>query len=113
MKRFFAVLVFVPLFSMFFYNFVSAQPDVKYEIKTQVIFSHKAHLGKGLKCADCHPKIFPKMKAHSQHMTMAEMEKGGYCGTCHTGAKGKPFSVSNCKNCHTDVTHEEEEKAAD
>lgn len=79
-----------------------AQPAVKYPGKTmgQVTFEHKHHLAHKLKCADCHPKIFPKMKALGNKVTMAAINKGKFCGVCHV-AKGKAFPVAgNCARCH-------------
>jgi len=68
----------------------------------KVIFDGKAHADKGLKCADCHtkPKLF-EMKKGGDKITMAAMNEGKFCGTCHDGKKA--FSVkdsANCVKCH-------------
>ena len=67
------------------------------------IFSHETHLQRDgmLKCTQCHPKIFV-MKKHDStlrtgHLTMAQMEKGEYCGSCHDGTKA--FSITDKKSC--------------
>ena len=68
----------------------------------KVTFSGKTHADKGLKCAECHskPKLF-EMKKGGDKMTMAAMNEGKYCGTCHDGKKA--FSVKaadGCVKCH-------------
>jgi len=58
-------------------------------------FSHDSHVnGRGFGCKNCH-------NAGPQHrgVTMAEMEKGKSCGSCHNGKKA--FTVAaNCGSCH-------------
>ena len=64
-----------------------------------VVYSHQFHLSKNLKCTDCHTKIFKMAKPAA--FTMADMNKGEYCGACHDGQKA--FSVkdaANCSKCH-------------
>jgi c(7)-type cytochrome triheme protein len=68
----------------------------------KVTFDGKVHADKGLKCADCHttPKLF-EMKKGGDKMTMAAMNEGKFCGTCHDGKKA--FSVkapASCVKCH-------------
>lgn len=67
----------------------------------KVVFSHEVHTEKqGLKCAECHPKVF-KMKAGGDEVTMAAINEGKFCGSCHDGKKA--FSASdkaNCDKCH-------------
>jgi c(7)-type cytochrome triheme protein len=66
----------------------------------KVIFDGKVHAEKGLKCSDCHTKIF-KMKKGADEMTMAEINKGKFCGECHNGEKAfKTDDASNCSRCH-------------
>ncbi len=63
-------------------------------------FSHEFHL-QAYKCADCHTKVFP-YKAVTGTATMADMEKGTSCGTCHNQGKDA-FSVKDdkfCDKCH-------------
>lgn len=65
----------------------------------QVVFDGKIHAAKGLQCDSCHTKIF-EMKKGSK-ITMAEINAGKSCGTCHNG--GKAFKASdgaNCGKCH-------------
>ncbi len=61
-------------------------------------FSHTVHTGM-YKCVECHNQIF-KAGKESKRATMAAMEKGGSCGTCHDGKTA--FGVkSDCQKCHT------------
>ena len=66
---------------------VSSGKTVEYAEGSQgkVIFDGKTHADKGLKCTDCHTKIFPMKKGTK--ITMAEMNAGKYCGVCHNGEK--------------------------
>jgi c(7)-type cytochrome triheme protein len=62
----------------------------------KVTFKGDDHAGKGLKCAECHTKIFPYKKGE---MKMAEINAGKYCGVCHDGKRAfKP--AGNCAKCH-------------
>jgi c(7)-type cytochrome triheme protein len=66
----------------------------------KVVFDGKVHADKGLKCNDCHTKIF-KMKKGSDKITMADMNAGKNCGTCHNGEKAfKSSDAANCAKCH-------------
>ena len=62
------------------------------------VFSHKFHLEMAYTCKDCHTKVFP-YKAGAKQFTMAEMEQGKACGTCHNG-KDAATVVGNCNRCH-------------
>ncbi len=65
-----------------------------------VVFKHKAHLGKkGIEnnCKACHPSIFDMKKKVTY--TMADMERGKSCGACHTGKNGV-FPLKDCARCH-------------
>ncbi len=64
-----------------------------------VVYSHDAHVTRaGLKCTDCHYKIF-KMSRLQKQATMADMQNGISCGACHNGQKA--FTVkTNCSKCH-------------
>ncbi len=70
----------------------------------KVILDGKTHADKGLKCNDCHPKIFAMKgpgKEGSVKMTMKDMNEGKFCGTCHNGTKA--FSTKeapHCAKCH-------------
>lgn len=63
-----------------------------------VTFKGDDHAGKGLKCAECHPKIF-KMKKDAAEMKMADINAGKFCGECHNGKKAFK-SAGNCAKCH-------------
>ncbi|MEE8575435.1 MAG: cytochrome c3 family protein [Thermodesulfobacteriota bacterium] len=61
-----------------------------------VIYPHEIHTW-WLKCEVCHPKIFIPAKGEN-HMTMAEIAEGQWCGRCH----GKvAFPLTDCTRCHT------------
>ncbi len=61
-------------------------------------FSHSAHKSM-YKCVECHNQIFKAGKSSIRY-SMADMEKGSSCGTCHDGKTS--FSVkSDCQKCHT------------
>ncbi len=66
----------------------------------KVVFDGKVHADKGLKCNDCHTKIF-MMKKGSAKITMADMNAGKNCGECHNGTKAfKSSDAANCGKCH-------------
>jgi c(7)-type cytochrome triheme protein len=64
---------------------------------TPAIFSHAVHVA-AYPCKDCHTKIFP-FKTVVGKATMADMEKGKSCGTCHNG-KDAFSSSGDCGICH-------------
>lgn len=60
-----------------------------------VRFPHKPHT-MWLTCANCHPKIFLPERGKN-HVTMAGIMSGQYCGVCH----GKvAFPPLECTRCH-------------
>ncbi len=63
-----------------------------------VTYSHERHVSKaGLKCAECHPKIFAQSRLRK--ISMTDMQNGLYCGSCHNGQRA--FDVKgNCGRCH-------------
>jgi c(7)-type cytochrome triheme protein len=66
----------------------------------RVVFNGKNHADAGVKCLDCHSRIF-KMKKGSTVMTMADITAGRFCGKCHNGTRA--FSAKdkdNCGECH-------------
>lgn len=64
----------------------------------KITFSGTVHANAGLKCMDCHPKIF-EMKKGTAKITMADHSNGKYCNTCHNGQKA--FDIKgNCNKCH-------------
>jgi c(7)-type cytochrome triheme protein len=63
-----------------------------------VLFSHDSHVGqRGLKCAECH-QLYSIAKM-SNGTSMADMQKGKYCGSCHNGKRAFD-AKSNCDKCH-------------
>jgi c(7)-type cytochrome triheme protein len=70
--------------------------------KGKVTFDGKTHADNGLSCTECHakPKLF-EMKKGGDKITMAAMNEGKFCGSCHDGKKA--FSVkasTDCVKCH-------------
>ena len=73
-----------------------------------VTFSHALHAEKGNdKCTACHTKAFKMKRGQNAPLTMARMQAGELCGTCHnakTEVAGKAvFGVAdkaNCERCH-------------
>lgn len=66
----------------------------------KVTFDGKVHADKGIKCLDCHSKIF-KMKKGSTEMKMADINGGKFCGECHNGTKAfETNNQANCVKCH-------------
>ena len=65
----------------------------------KVVFDGKSHADAGLKCAECHTKIWPMKKGAA--MVHADMNAGKGCGVCHNGQKGfKIDDQANCVKCH-------------
>ena len=67
-----------------------------------VTFSGKVHADAGNQCTDCHDVTGGKggifqMKQGTAKQTMAQMNEGKGCGTCHNGKKA--FATSDPKNC--------------
>jgi c(7)-type cytochrome triheme protein len=78
---------------------VSAGKSVEWNTSMgKVVFKGDDHAGKGLKCAECHSKIF-KMKKGATEMKMADINAGKFCGECHNGKKAFK-SAGNCAKCH-------------
>ncbi|WP_298435965.1 cytochrome c3 family protein [Geobacter sp.] len=64
----------------------------------KVQFGHPVHLSAlGHDCTLCHNSVFT-IGAKAAPVTMAEMEKGKSCGTCHNGKRAFPLSA--CTRCH-------------
>lgn len=82
---------------------VPSGKTVVFEVKgaEKVTFDGKSHADKGLKCNDCHTKIFPMKKSPAGTYTMEKMNKGENCGACHNGTKAfKTSDAANCAKCH-------------
>lgn len=69
----------------------------------KVIFNGDTHgVKQGMKCPDCHPKIF-QMKKGAFKMTKEDHGKEAGCGTagCHDGKKAFAQSTeADCGKCH-------------
>ncbi len=76
---------------------VGTGKKLEWDEKTQgkVTFDGSAHAKAGLKCTDCHTKIFPMKKGT---LKMDDIKAGKSCGTCHNGKKA--FGVDDCTKCH-------------
>jgi c(7)-type cytochrome triheme protein len=76
--------------------------DIVFHTKgiANVTYSHDYHVGKlGLKCMECHFRIYVMSVKANRSYTMAEMQQGKSCGTCHNGKRA--FSVKDsCVRCH-------------
>ena len=66
----------------------------------KVVFDGKTHADKGLKCNDCHTKLF-QMKKGVYKMTVEDHANDKGCGACHNGTKafGQKDDAS-CGKCH-------------
>lgn len=64
----------------------------------RAVFRHASHTA-WLGCGSCHPAIFPLgRKAAPTVITMADIQKGQYCGACHGSVA---FGVAGrCGRCH-------------
>lgn len=60
-------------------------------------FDGTVHAKKGLGCDACHVAGLFQTKKNADKMTMAEMNRGRFCGFCHNGKRA--FSTSDAKNC--------------
>lgn len=102
MKR---IVMLVPILALatLIGNAMAVQPGKTLDWDSKqgkVTFDGKVHADKGLKCNDCHTKIF-KMKKGSIPMKMAELNAGKFCGECHNGTKAfKTSDAANCAKCH-------------
>lgn len=79
--------------------------------KFSVLYSHQRHIDAGIECEECHEKTFKK-ELNGSKFKMADINKGQYCGTCHTdspadGVKHKAFPPKkNCLKCHSLKVHD-------
>jgi len=76
----------------------------------KVIFNGSTHgTAQGMKCPDCHPKLF-EMKKGAFKMIKEDHGKETGCGACHNGTKA--FSQSDekeCVKCHIKAEEKKEE----
>ena len=66
-----------------------------------VVYTHEFHVGqRGLGCSECHYHVFARAANNfKDRATMAEMQNGKSCGSCHNGRKA--FGLEkNCARCH-------------
>lgn len=63
----------------------------------EVVVPGRVHADRGVKCAECHPKIFQQKKGAS-HFIMDDIKMGNFCGRCHNGKRA--FSATSGKNCY-------------
>jgi c(7)-type cytochrome triheme protein len=73
--------------------------DMVYRIDDpgMVTFPHSTHV-EAYGCDECHPDRF-KAERGANRATMAEMEQGKSCGSCHDGSTA--FNVAEaCDSCH-------------
>lgn len=78
-----------------------------------VIFSHKAHVDKGLSCEMCHNRLFEmqaKKAQENKDFVMEALYQGKYCGACHNGSLAFA-SNTRCATCHIGVKGEERLKS--
>ncbi len=86
-------------------------PDFSFEKSKdspgQVAFSHEKHMKTAEKCTACHTKVFKMKKGATGAFSMAKMNAGESCGTCHNGKTemgGKAVFTTNdkgnCEKCH-------------
>jgi len=65
----------------------------------KAVFSHAFHT-QAYSCKDCHTTLVKPDMKKNKRATMADMEKGKSCGSCHDGKTA--FSVKgDCAKCHT------------
>ncbi|MBF0612911.1 MAG: hypothetical protein G8345_17815 [Magnetococcales bacterium] len=69
-----------------------------------VRFPHRAHT-QWLACENCHPGVFVA-KAGGNTISMNDIFRGRYCGTCHGRVA---FSIYICQRCHS-VMHNDSPK---
>ncbi len=102
--KMFTLLLAVAVAVMFIGSAMAVPPGKTVEFAGgtagKVVFDGKIHADKGLKCNDCHTKIFP-MKKGTTKITMADINAGKFCGECHNGTKAfAAKDAANCGKCH-------------
>ncbi len=102
--KIFTVLLTLAIAVMFIGSAMAVPPGKTVEFAGgtagKVVFDGKVHADKGLKCNDCHTKIFP-MKKGATKITMADINAGKFCGECHNGTKAfSAKDAANCGKCH-------------
>lgn len=67
-------------------------------VEGAVMFPHWIHRMQ-FRCSVCHDAIF-QMKAGGDAITMDDISKGKYCGTCHNGKTAFAVGFDTCDRCH-------------
>jgi c(7)-type cytochrome triheme protein len=78
-----------------------SNPELTYDTSpvAKAKFSHAFHT-QAYSCKECHSDSLKPDRKKNKRVTMAEMEKGQSCGSCHEGKTA--FSVKgDCAKCHT------------
>ncbi len=66
-------------------------PQTSPELKREIVFSHKSHIGRGTECGTCHGSVSESAQTLPEHMPGM---KG--CFSCHDNFKAK----DSCELCH-------------
>ncbi len=102
MKKALVLFIVVAVAMAFIGTALAVPPGRTIEFKGgpmgKVVFEGAKHKAAGLKCSDCHPKIF-HMKKGADKITMKDIYAGKFCGTCHNGKRAFAAKTS-CKRCH-------------
>ena len=97
-----AVILLVALPSLLYGRWIQDKVYLQTDSVGKVEFSHYNHLAQksiGKNCPTCHNEVFHIVTKKNPVFTMAQMEEGQACGSCHNGKKA--FSVSgDCTTCH-------------
>ncbi|HSW52654.1 MAG TPA: cytochrome c3 family protein, partial [Sulfuricaulis sp.] len=63
-----------------------------------VVFPHWFHRIR-FRCKVCHSELGFEMRAGANHVSMADIVQGKFCGACHNGDIA--WSPENCELCHS------------
>ncbi len=63
-----------------------------------VVFPHWFHRVR-FRCKVCHSELGFKMRAGANHVTMADITNGKFCGMCHNGQIA--WGANQCDLCHS------------
>jgi c(7)-type cytochrome triheme protein len=63
-----------------------------------VVFPHWFHRIR-FRCKVCHSELGFEMRAGANHVSMADIVQGKFCGACHNGDIA--WSAENCELCHS------------
>jgi c(7)-type cytochrome triheme protein len=70
----------------------------EHEGMAPVIFPHWFHRIR-FRCKVCHSELGFEMRAGANHVSMADIVQGKFCGACHNG--NIAWSAENCELCHS------------